>query len=161
LETTAQDRQVIVFTHDDRLFEAVRRLAIPAHVFEVTRRPGSVVEVRPALDPVARVIDDAMALAQTRELPPAAAARVVPGLCRTALEAACTEVVRRRRLTRGETHVDVEKLLEDADRLALQLALALFDDPSKGGDVPPTLERRFGRSAVEVYRRANRGAHAG
>jgi hypothetical protein len=37
----------------------------------------------------------------------------------------------------------------------------LFDDPSMGGDVPPTLERRFGRSAVDVYRRANRGAHAG
>ena len=46
LETAARDRQVVVFTHDDRLPEAVRRLGIAATVIEVTRREGSAVEVR-------------------------------------------------------------------------------------------------------------------
>ena len=109
LESASADRQVVVFTHDDRLPEAVRRLDIAADIVEVTRREGSVVELRRALDPVGRYLEDALAVAGTAELPASAAAHVVPGLCRLALEAACMEVVRRRRLARGEAHADVER----------------------------------------------------
>lgn len=42
LADTARTRQVIVFTHDDRLPEAVRRLGIPATVLSVTRRAHQV-----------------------------------------------------------------------------------------------------------------------
>ena len=52
LEETALTRQVIVFTHDERLPEAVRRLGIQSRMLSVTRRPKSVVEVRTSLDPV-------------------------------------------------------------------------------------------------------------
>ncbi len=69
LHETASQRQVVVFTHDDRLPEAVRRLAIPATVIEVMRREGSAVELRTAKDPVSRYIEDAMALALTDGLP--------------------------------------------------------------------------------------------
>lgn len=51
LQTCAKERQVILFTHDTRLFEAVRRLQIEATVLEVTRRANSVIEIRKALDP--------------------------------------------------------------------------------------------------------------
>ena len=44
-EETARTRQVIVFTHDERLPEAVRRLRIKSTILSVTRRPKSVVEV--------------------------------------------------------------------------------------------------------------------
>ena len=98
LESASADRQVVVFTHDDRLPEAVRRLDIAAEIVEVTRRDASVVELRRALDPVGRYLEDALAVAGTADLPSSAAARVVPGLCRLGLEAACMEVVRRRRL---------------------------------------------------------------
>ena len=116
LESASADRQVVVFTHDDRLPEAVRRLDVAAEILEVTRRDGSVVELRRALDPVGRYLEDALAVAGTADLPSPAAARVVPGLCRLALEAACMEVVRRRRLTRGEPHAEVERALGDAGR---------------------------------------------
>jgi len=46
LELVAKKRQVVIFTHDDRLAEAIRRLQIEASVVEVLRRDGSVVEVR-------------------------------------------------------------------------------------------------------------------
>ena len=46
LQRPRATRQVVVFTHDDRLPEAVRQLLLPATVIEVTRRPGSVVETR-------------------------------------------------------------------------------------------------------------------
>ena len=51
LHETAGKRQVVVFTHDDRLPEAVRRLAIPATVIEVTRREGSARRPPPSQGP--------------------------------------------------------------------------------------------------------------
>jgi hypothetical protein len=159
LEGASADRQVVVFTHDDRLAEAVRRLDIAAEIVEVTRRDGSVVELRRALDPVGRHLEDALAVAGTADLPPTAAARVVPGLCRLGLEAACMEVVRRRRLGRGEPHGEVERALSDAGRLLPLAALALFDDAERGADVLPRLEREAGPPLAEALRRCEEGAH--
>ena len=51
LEEQATTRQIVVFTHDDRLAEWIGQLSIEATILEVTRRPGSVVEVREAIDP--------------------------------------------------------------------------------------------------------------
>lgn len=159
LADTAATRQVIVFTHDDRLPESIRRLGIAAALVEVTRRTNSVVELRPISTPAKRAIDDAMALAQTTHLPSEIAARVVAGFCRLAIEAACSEVIRRRRIGRGEPHASVESLLQSSLRLAPRLALALFDDAERAGDVPRALESRFGKSRADAYYRVNRGAH--
>lgn len=153
LESASSDRQVVVFTHDDRLAEAVRRLDIGADIVEVTRREGSVVELRRALDPIGRYLEDALAVAGTAELPASTAAHVVPGLCRLALEAACMDVVRRRRLARGEAHADVTRLLADAASLTRLAALALFDDAGRGADVPARLERDAGAPLARAFRR--------
>jgi recombinational DNA repair ATPase RecF len=158
LEAAAADRQVVVFTHDDRLPEAVRRLDIPAEIVEVTRREGSVVELRRALDPVGRYIEDALAVASATDLPSSAAARVVPGLCRLALESACMEVVRRRRLRRGEPHREVERALSDTEGLGPLAALALFDDAQRREDVPARLQSEAGAAGAEAFRRCDEGA---
>jgi hypothetical protein len=158
LENASADRQVVVFTHDDRLPEAVRRLDIAAEIVEVTRRDASVVELRRALDPVGRYLEDALAVAGTADLP-SAAARVVPGLCRLGLEAACMEVVRRRRLTRGEPHGEVERILGDAGRLVQLAALALFDDVGRVADVLPRLEREAGPALAAALGQCDERAH--
>jgi hypothetical protein len=155
----AKERQVIVLTHDDRLPEAVRRLEIAATVIEVARRDRSVVELRQVLDPVARYLDDAFALAKTDGLPPVVAERVVPGFCRMALEAACAAVVRRRRLGRGELHAEVERLLEGSGRLTVLAALALFDDRERHADVMGRLNREFGARSADAFRQCDEGAH--
>ena len=159
LERTARDRQVVVFTHDDRLPEAIRRLAIPAAILEVTRREGSRVEIRPAHDPVGRYIEDALAVARTDALPREAAGRVVPGLCREALEVACMEAVRRRRIGRGEPHAAVESLLEKARGLKALVALALFDDADRVADIYARTESGFGRSGGDILKKCNEGSH--
>ncbi|HSD25796.1 MAG TPA: AAA family ATPase, partial [Vicinamibacteria bacterium] len=157
LESASADRQVVVFTHDDRLPEAVRRLDIPAEIVEVTRRDASVVELRRALDPVGRYLEDALAVAGTADLPSSVAAQVVPGLCRLALEAASMEVVRRRRLGRGEPHAEVESALRDAGRLRRLLALALFDDVARDREVPPRLEKGGGAPFAATLRHCDEG----
>lgn len=163
LESVAATRQVVVFTHDDRLAEAVRRLRVPARVVEVNRREASIVELTPGVDPVEARLDDARAAARDPNLPAQIAARVVPGLCRQAIEAGAADTVRRRRLSRGEPHAEVEELLEGVVGLYEWLALALFDDRGKEsqGKVLPRLnnDRTFGWRVANAFLDCNSGAH--
>ena len=160
LERTAAGLQVIVFTHDNRLAQAVRQLSIPAAILEVTRRPGSAVLVRTCLDPVEQALRDAGALAADDSVPNGVAARVVPGLCRTAVEAAFTEAVWRRELRAGRGHAEIEEDLEAAStRLNLLASLALTGDKSKGGEVLPRLDA-WGHRFADTYKALNKGAHA-
>jgi hypothetical protein len=161
LHEVAQDRQVLVFTHDDRLPDAVRRLNLPAKTIEILRREGSIVEHREVRSPVRQYIDDAFALVNTKDLPKIARERVVPGLCRQSVEAACVDVVRRRRLERGESHDDVEGLFETNGKLLPRLALALFDDADKAGDVYASLKNRIGPWQIDTVKLCNEGAHKG
>lgn len=159
LADTARTRQVVVFTHDDRLPEAVRRLNLPAHILKVTRRSQSVVEITESRDPVSGYLDDARALMKTDNLPAAVRARVVPGHCRLALEAACMTLVRRRRLHAGARHQEVEDLLGAHTKLYPLMALALFDDPARANDVLPRLNKTAGSDAADVFKGCNTGAH--
>ena len=160
LADTARTRQVVVFTHDDRLPEAVRRLGIPATVVGVTRRANSCVELRTVSDAMQMYLDDARALALTEKLPSDVAARVVPGFCRGALEAACMALVRRR-LKAGVVPQDVEDVLAANARLYPLMALALFDDERQTAEVLRRLGQRFGPAAAEAFKACNTGAHEG
>lgn len=160
LALVAEDRQVIVFTHDDRLPEAVRRLQLPATIWEVTRREHSVVELKKNDDPVMRYLDDARAIALTGELPEDVRAVVVAGYCRSALEAACHQAIRARRYQQGMRHADVERALGQAQTLHDVIALALFDDTRQGGQVTSRLHQMGGQSAVNAFKAAKSGTHA-
>jgi recombinational DNA repair ATPase RecF len=161
LERAAAKRQVLVFTHDDRLPEAIRRLGIEARIVEVSRRERSRVELREALTPIERHIADARSLTRTENLPEEVARRVVPGFCRLAIEAASMEAIRRRRIGRGDPHADVEELLSRVTRVTVFASLALFDDPNRGGDVLGTLNQKFGKRAADAFVGASKGVHEG
>ncbi len=155
----ATDRQLIVFTHDDRLPESLRRLGIQHTLKQVIRQPGSVVEVRDIRDPVGQSFSDAWAVAKDDRLPEEIARRVVPGMCRHGLEAACVEAVRRRRLASGHLHSEVEQLLERAPRLVQKASLALFDIPDRGGQVFSEITKRWNPGFADALGDANRGTH--
>lgn len=155
---TAKDRQIVVFTHDDRLPEAIRRLEIPATVLEVTRRPGSKLALRRAMDPVERALRDADAICAGDKLPAEVAARVVGPLCRTALEAAFTEIARSRLLRMGRRRHDVEDALCAARTLYQSAALALFGDMDRGDEVLGYLGRLSSQNPT-TFKTLNRSAH--
>jgi len=159
LQGVARERQVIVFTHDDRLPEAARRLDVEATVIEVTRRGNSVVELKAGQDPVSRYIADAIALAASHDgIPPQAVRRVVPVICRSAIEAACAETARRRRLGDGRPHAEVEALIDGLKGTRQFAALALFDDPERTADVMARLNS-VRRQHADTFRLLNEGAH--
>ncbi len=160
LADLADERQVVVFTHDSRLPDAVRRLEIDAQILEVVRAERSVVTIRPGLDPVTRYLDDAGAVALSRDIPEEVRAPVVAELCRSALEAACHRVVWRVRTAKGECRLDIETDLQKAGKnITLAFALALFDDVNRGGDVLSRINSAYGRRAGDAYQACRRGVH--
>ena len=159
LQRVAAERQVIVFTHDNRLAAAVKDLNIPANVLEVTRRPKSMVEVRHCLGPVEQALKDAGALNADQALPTAVAMRVIPGLCRTAVEAALTQAIWRQQLRAGRTRDEIESSLTEARRRLTSLAaLAMFSDTNQGAKVLPKLSG-LDRAFASTFQALNRGAH--
>jgi energy-coupling factor transporter ATP-binding protein EcfA2 len=156
----AKTRQVIVFTHDDRLAEAVRRLQIPATVWEVVRRENSAVELKKNDDPVKCYLGDARALALTRDLPQETRAVVVAAFCRSALEAACQEKIRKHRIGLGARHAEIDQAISQAHTLREMTALALFDEVNRGSQVAGTLRSRYGAAAADAFQAAITGPHA-
>lgn len=160
LADVAHDRQVVVFTHDDRLAEAVRRLELDATVYEVQRAERSVVTVRPSEHPVRRYLDDARAVAKTPEVPAQLKGELVASYCRSAIEAACHRRIRAKRLGAGVSHADVERVLSDSHNTSKIITLALFDDPGRTHEVVPSL-RKAGPWAANAYLSSKSGAHQG
>ena len=159
LARAARERQVVVLTHDTRLADAMRALDIAATVIEVVRREQSVVELRRIQDPVQRYIDDAFAVAMSRDVP-AEALRVIPGFCRLALEAASSLAATRRLLHQGKAYAEVQAMLAKPTTLNMWLALALLSDPDRGGDVTGFLIKQY-PWAVDAVKECNRGTHSG
>lgn len=159
LHTVAGTHQVVVFTHDERLPDACRRLDLGAIVLEVTRADRSQVTVRSRRHPVDNYLDDARAVLATDGYPEEARRRVVPGLCRNAIEAACVDATRRRFLAAGRRHAEIDEALDAAGKLFPRLALALFGDADRAGDVLADINRRWGRAAGDCVQALKVGTH--
>ncbi|MBI1758926.1 MAG: AAA family ATPase [Actinobacteria bacterium] len=159
LAVVARDRQVIVFTHDDRLPMAARLLQIPARIVTISRLPGSRVMVASDGngDPALRYLDDARAITQDEGMAQAARVRIVCGLLRDAIEYACHEVIRRRHLTNGVPLAETERMLAEQHRTRRLLALALGGDGRT--DVSDEKLRRLDRSSPQVVTVLNKGVH--
>lgn len=158
LTDLAGTRQVVVFSHDDRFPESLRRLGLPARVVEVVRSLASRVDLRELTDPVAAHLDDARALARTEELPEDMRSIGVAGCCRDAVEAACLDVVRRRRIGAGARSEDVDRVWGATTTTMRRTALALFDDAECTDRVYARLNRA-GAWATPCLKALKEGAH--
>lgn len=128
LSEIAQTRQVVVFSHDDRLPAALRRMNTPARIYEVVRGPESQVSISTAEDPTTRYLGDADALCKDTNVPAETLRRTLPGLLRMAVEAAARDRFYATRLTRGEVLDDVEAIWNDAHGTSQRVSLAIHDD---------------------------------
>lgn len=159
LSDLARTRQTLVFTHDERLLESLRRLRRPARVWQVQRRPRSTVALTKRRDPVLQALEDAALVLSVSSLPSEVVERLVPGFCREAMEARLVEILRRRWIGRGMPHTEVEERLARHRSLRSMAALVLLDDARAGREVEGALERRFGPESARVFATLNAGAH--
>lgn len=159
LATVAEDRQVVVFTHDDRLPMAARLLQLPARIVTISRLPESRVTVTTDGDgdPARRYLADAWAITQDDGMAEPAKVRIVCGLLRGAIECACHEVIRRRHFASGVPLTETERMLAAQQRTRPLLALALSGDGST--EISDHRLRRLDRAAPRVVTLLNRGTH--
>lgn len=157
LNSLAAERQVIVFTHDDRLPAAIRRSRASARIIELTRAMNSTVAVSDSSHPATRMLDDAYAIAADSAVPDKIKKAAIPVLCREAFEATAWDVFAGRVLSAGQTPGDVERAWETAATTRNRLALAINPDDLTALD--KWLDAQHGRrSALSV---ATRGVHQG
>lgn len=127
LSEMAKTRQVIVFSHDDRLPAALRRTNSAARIYEVARGPESRVSIELAEDPTTRYLDDAQALCKDDKVPDETLRRTLPGLLRFAIEAAARDRFFAARLARGDALADVETTWNNAHGTGQRVSLAVYD----------------------------------
>lgn len=156
----AESRQLIVFTHDNRLPESLRHLDIEHLCLEVRRSVKSKVTVLEKRDPVIQYFYEARAILKDDDIQEDIARRVIPGFCRSGLEAACTEVIWRRWLGKGKKHQTIERKLFEAKKLSQKASLALFDDASKGGKVFSRISTKWEKRFAIAFQDTNKGTHS-
>jgi len=159
LAETAQKRQVVVFTHDERLPEAIRRLDIEARVMRVQRRAKSQLEITAGRPPSERYLDEASSLSKGEDLPPEVIRVVVPGFCRSAIEAACAERIRRERVSAGISHAAVDDELAQLTTVNSWLRAALGLSQAQGKELRQKVINLGGEGAWKAVALARSGAH--
>ncbi|UXA20546.1 AAA family ATPase [Mycobacterium sp. SMC-4] len=153
----AETRQVIVFTHDDRLPSATRSTRAPAHIIEIVRGPNSVVSVVESTRPADRLLDDAYAIAVDDAVPADVKKKAVPMLCREALEVVAWDVFSARHFSTGHSRADTEQVWDAATTTRQRVGLAV--DPSNESAIDRWLSGGSARRATMTA--VTKGAHRG
>jgi hypothetical protein len=144
LTKIAKTRQVVVFSHDDRLPAALRRMNVSARIVEVVRGPGSAVSITRVEDPPTRYLNDADALCTDGNVPDETLRRTLPGLLRLAIEAAARDRFYAGRLSHGDALVDVESMWNKAHGTSQRVSLAVHGQIRSLDDWLRTESRRKG-----------------
>ncbi len=122
----SKTRQVIVFSHDDRLPAAIRARSIPpAQLLDVTREEGSVVVVKQNDSPAQRYIADATAVILDDSLDDMVKRKAAPGLFRMAVEAAAHQRFFTDSARAGAVYHESDALWEEAKTTQQRVALAV------------------------------------
>lgn len=159
LTKLAENRQVIVLTHDNRLPAAIRTSRAPARILEVTRAVNSVISVVESTRPATRLLDDAFAIAADEAVPEDIKRSAIPALCREALESCAWDVYSSKAFADGLPREDVEQAWGNANKTVRRLALALGGDPD---DLLAVDKWKSGGSARRVTLAVvNKGVHQG
>lgn len=159
LRALAQDRQVIVLTHDNRLPAAIRGSRAPARIVEVMRAANSAISVVDSTRPATRLLDDAFAIAADDAVPEDIKRSAIPALCREALEATAWDVYASKAFAGGQSRDDIEKAWENASKTARRLALALAGNAND--DLAVDKWKSGGRARRDTLSVVNKGVHQG
>ncbi|WP_019853945.1 AAA family ATPase [Actinopolyspora mortivallis] len=124
LAELAEHRQVVVFSHDDRLADSARRSDVRARILEVQRGRNSEVTVVNSNDPARGHVSEARVVAKS-DMDPQVVEAVLPELCRMAVEAAAWEVYSAKRFHNGQDRDKAERLWNENSRTSDRIGLAL------------------------------------
>ena len=125
----------------------------------IKRRAASRIEVVAGQPPSDRYLAEAFAVAKTEDLAPEVRARVLPGFCRSAIEAACASAIRHRLIGQGVPHAEVEDRIAALTSLTTWLAAAFDLSPAQGKEVGDRVRALAGEEAQRTVRLISKGTH--
>lgn len=157
----SEQRQVIVFSHDDRLPAALRRSNANVRILEVTRGKDSTVRIRNAEDPTSRYLKDADALTRDALVPETTLRLTLPGLLRMAIESAARERFFAERLERGQSLESVEQTWNGAHTTGQRVSLAIYDEVKTLDNWLRSESRKVGLGAATTGMHEGLRAHVG
>lgn len=132
LRDAAEELQVVVFTHDERLPRALRLLDIEHTLINIARSPGSKVLHEVALDPVIQALEDARFTAEDAGEEDSDSSWMDVGVhCREAVEQACIKAATQRLRKAGVSLSGIRHELDNTvynERLTTRklMTLAIF-----------------------------------
>ncbi|MFE6923805.1 AAA family ATPase [Nocardia sp. NPDC057663] len=153
LSELAQTRQVIVFSHDDRLPAAVRRANFSATIVEVSRNNDSQVCITPVTDPARRYLSDAFGLIKEYEndrIPDVALRRTLPGMLRFAVEAAARHTYFTRNIRAGQALTALEYEWGKATATRSKVTLAIFGEQRENHVLDQWARAEYLKSALST-----------
>ncbi|GLP76381.1 hypothetical protein TUM20983_34910 [Mycobacterium antarcticum] len=153
----SKTRQVIVFSHDDRLPAAIRARSVPAQLLDVTREQGSLVVVRENELPADRYVADAEALILDDDIDDLIKRKAAPGLFRMAIEAAAHQRYFSEQAKTGSPYHRTDTAWEEAKTTQRRVALTLTG--AADGDVSGWKSHRTHRFPTVMI--AASGTHRG
>ena len=152
----AEERQLIVFTHDDRLSESLRILSTSHRRLDVKREQKSVVKVTEKRDPVEQSFSD-VDIIMADNLPKDMKRQVIPGLCRVGIEAACVEAIWRN--PDKKPHEKIKKEVLNAKTLYPKISLVLFGKVEGKERVLNEIRKQWGEALMEACENIDDGTH--
>ncbi|MEV0342217.1 AAA family ATPase [Nocardia sp. NPDC050713] len=153
LSELAQTRQVVVFSHDDRLPAAVRRGNFAATIVEVSRGKDSQVSITTLTDPARRYIQDAFGLVAEYEndrLPEEAMRRTLPGMLRFAVETAARHAYFTRNIRAGRSLETLESEWGAAATTRSKVILGVFGEAREPQVLDQWARAPYQKSALRI-----------
>ncbi|MFE3759463.1 AAA family ATPase [Nocardia tengchongensis] len=153
LSELAQTRQVVVFSHDDRLPAAVRRGNFAATIVEVNRGRDSQVSITTLTDPARRYIEDAFGLVleyENGKLPDEAMRRTLPGMLRFAVETAARHTYFTRNIRAGRSLQTLENEWGEAATTRAKVILGVFGERRENHVLEQWARAQYQKSALHI-----------
>ncbi len=155
LAEVSKSRQVIVFTHDERLSAAIRRLQIRATEIRIVRSARSAIRIETVMEPAEELLRRAERIAKDPRVSANIARRVVGGYLRMSLEAIASTRYVRERLEAGDSLDSIESELEHSSLVEV-LAKARGCSPT---ELYGRMNRGPGSWSVDLVKALNNGSH--
>ncbi len=160
LAEVAENRQVVVFTHDHRLVDSLRFQGLPVTEVRVERGRESAVLTKKRSAPATQAVNEAKALIKDANVSSYVAKTVLPGVCRSALEAAFYDLAYQALSRRGKEWKWIEEQTSKTRELKQLAGLALSEEGRlRDEDIPQSIREAFGEEALQIIDDCNHGSH--
>lgn len=158
LEELAQTRQVVVFTHDERLPKAASLLGITASVINITRNEDAALTITKRKSAATQALKEAYIMSKDEQLSPDAKVNIVAVCCRAAIESYAIERYRHKANQQGTPIEEIESCIKQSEKSVWdKISLGLYCEIDRG--TAQKVETSHGQEHRNLITTLNKKSH--